>query len=152
VPTSERRPGYLRRRILAVDDEALLLKAYRRMLGDTHDVVTVLGAEDALRLLETDDAFAVILCDLQMPDMSGMDLYALVRARMPKLADRFIFVTGGAFSGDAKRFVEENSPAVINKPFRIEEVLAMIDRQAELASAQPAAAKARAAASRPAAS
>ena len=72
--------GYSRRRILAVDDEALLLKAYRRMLGDVHDVQTALGAQEALRVLTGDRAFDVILCDLQMPDMSGMELYAVVRA------------------------------------------------------------------------
>jgi hypothetical protein len=81
-----------------------------------------------------------------------MDLYAVVRTRMPKMAERFIFVTGGAFSADAKRFLEETSPAVINKPFRIDEVLAMIDHQAELAGKPPATAKARAAAPRPVAS
>ena len=153
VPVApERRPGYERRRILAVDDEALLLKAYGRMLGETHDVVTALGAEEALRLLEADDGFAVILCDLQMPDMSGMDLFAVVRTRMPAMADRFIFVTGGAFSADAKRFVEETSPAVVNKPFRIEELLALIDHQAQIARSQATTAKARPAAARPVAS
>jgi signal transduction histidine kinase len=149
-PPSDRRPGYQRRRILAVDDEALLLKAYRRMLGETHDVITCLGAEEALRLLETDDDFAVILCDLQMPDMSGMDLYAVVRARMPAVAERFIFVTGGAFSADAKRFLEETSPAVVNKPFRIEELLVLIDQQAEVAGAASARAPAQPAAAAPA--
>jgi signal transduction histidine kinase len=152
VPAPDRRPGYERRRVLAVDDEALLLKAYRRMLGETHDVVTALGAEEALRLLETDNDFGVVLCDLQMPDMSGMDLFAVVRARMPALADRFIFVTGGAFSADAKRFLEETSPAVVNKPFRLDELLALIDQQAALAQAQSAKVKIRLAAARPASS
>ena len=46
--------GYPRRRILAVDDEALLLKAYRRMLGDAHELTTALGGHEALRILERD--------------------------------------------------------------------------------------------------
>ena len=127
--------GYSRRRILAVDDEALLLKAYRRMLGDVHDVQTAVGAQEALRVLTSDRAFDVVLCDLQMPDVSGAELYAIVRSRFPALADRFIFVTGGAFSSDAKRFLEESSCAVIHKPFRVEELLTMIESKIEASGA-----------------
>jgi len=133
APASEITPApreYPRRRILAVDDEALLLKAYRRMLTDVHDVVTALGAQEALSTLERDRAFDVVLCDLQMPEMSGMDLHTEVQMRFPSLADRFVFVTGGAFSIDAKRFLEESVCAVIQKPFRIEDLLALVDRKA----------------------
>ena len=52
-------------------------------------------------------AFDVVLCDLQMPEVSGMELYAAVRERFPALADRFVFVTGGAFSSDARKFLED---------------------------------------------
>jgi signal transduction histidine kinase len=136
APESTQPPqGYSRRRILAVDDEALLLKAYRRMLGDVHDVQTAVGAQEALRLLTSDRAFDVVLCDLQMPDVSGVELYAVVRARFPALADRFIFVTGGAFSSDAKRFLEESSCSVIHKPFRVEELLTMIESKIEASAA-----------------
>ncbi|HET6146057.1 MAG TPA: response regulator [Polyangia bacterium] len=134
APAPENNPaplGYSRRRILAIDDEALLLKAYRRMLSDVHDVQTAVGAQEALRVLASDREFDVILCDLQMPDVSGADLYAAVRDLYPGLAERFIFVTGGAFSSDAKRFLEESSCLVINKPFRVEELLTMIDRKVE---------------------
>ena len=70
-----RRTATPRRRILAVDDEALLLKAYRRMLGDAHELTTALGGHEALRMLERDARFDVVLCDLQMPEMSGMELH-----------------------------------------------------------------------------
>jgi CheY-like chemotaxis protein len=116
--------------VLAVDDEALLLKAYRRMIGDVHELATALGGHEALRVLERDPGYDVILCDLQMPEMSGMELHAAVRARMPALADRFVFVTGGAFSSDARRFMEESVAAVIQKPFRVEDLMALIERTA----------------------
>jgi two-component system, cell cycle sensor histidine kinase and response regulator CckA len=122
--------GYPRRRVLAVDDEALLLKAYRRMLGEAHELTTALGGTEALRILARDVAFDVVLCDLQMPEVSGMELYAAVRERFPSLADRFVFVTGGAFSSDARRFLEESVAAVIQKPFRLDDLLALIERTA----------------------
>jgi signal transduction histidine kinase/ActR/RegA family two-component response regulator len=122
--------GGARRRILAVDDEALLLKAYRRMLGDRHELITALGGQEALHELEADPAFDVVLCDLQMPGMSGMELHAAVRERFPALADRFVFVTGGAFSVEARRFLDTSVAAVINKPFRIEDLLTLVERTA----------------------
>jgi signal transduction histidine kinase/CheY-like chemotaxis protein len=121
---------YPRRRVLAVDDEPLLLKAYRRMLSDVHLVDTALGGVEALRALEEDADYEVILCDLQMPELSGMAFHEAVRRRWPALAGRFVFVTGGAFSPDAKRFLEETVCAVIQKPFRVEDLLALIERKA----------------------
>ncbi|MES1164689.1 MAG: response regulator [Verrucomicrobiota bacterium] len=129
-------PAYRRRRVLAVDDEALLLKAYRRMLADVHDIATALGARDALLLLEKDSDFDLILCDLQMPETSGMDLFALVKARYPHLGDRFVFVTGGAFSADAKRFLDQ-AVTCLSKPFRIEELLSIIEQRIAERADQP---------------
>lgn len=122
------RPNYGRRRILCVDDEALLLKAYRRMLADVHDVVTALGGRDALLILEKQRDFDLVLCDLQMPEMSGMELHSQVRTLYPELAERFVFVTGGAFSAEAKRFLEQ-AITCLNKPFRIDELLAVIEQK-----------------------
>ena len=62
-----------------------------------------------------------------MPEMSGMELHAAVAKRYPALANRFVFVTGGAFSGDARRFLEESVPAVIQKPFSVDDLLSLID-------------------------
>jgi CheY-like chemotaxis protein len=121
-------PTYRRRRVLAIDDEALLLKAYRRMLADVHDVTTALGGRDALLILQKQDDFDLILCDLQMPEMSGMDLYATVKARFPHLGERFVFVTGGAFSAEAKRFLEQ-AITCLGKPFRVEELLSIIEQK-----------------------
>lgn len=119
-----------RRRLLAVDDEALLLKAYRRMLTSHHDVETMLGAKEALRLFGQDRAFDVVLCDLQMPEMSGSELYEAVRQRWPELAQRFIFITGGACSQEARRFLESPGLACIHKPFQVGELLELIESRA----------------------
>lgn len=119
-------PPSRRRRILAVDDEPLLLKAYRRMLADAHEVITALGGRDALLVLQKEPSFDVILCDLQMPEMSGMELYAKIKARYPEMADRFVFATGGAFSSEAKRFLDQGI-SCIGKPFRIDELTAAIE-------------------------
>jgi signal transduction histidine kinase len=116
-----------RRRVLAIDDEALLLKAFQRMLITHHDIETKLGAREALRHFAEDRRFDVVLCDLQMPDMSGVELYTAVKRQWPELAQRFIFITGGAFSPEARRFLEEPGIACINKPFQLRELLELIE-------------------------
>jgi signal transduction histidine kinase/ActR/RegA family two-component response regulator len=125
-----------RRRVLAVDDEALLLKAFQRMLSTHHDIETKLGAREALRCFGQDRKFDVVLCDLQMPDMSGVELYAAVKQQWPELAERFIFITGGAFSPEARRFMEDPSITCINKPFQLRELLELIEARAGEGQAQ----------------
>jgi CheY-like chemotaxis protein len=97
------------------------------MLGEAHELVTALGGHEALKVLEKDARFDVVMCDLQMPEMSGMELHQAVMNSHPALADRFVFVTGGAFSGDARRFLEEAVPAVIQKPFNVDDLLLLVD-------------------------
>jgi signal transduction histidine kinase len=116
-----------RRRVLAIDDEALLLKAFRRMLVSHHDIETKLGAREALRCFSEDRRFDIVLCDLQMPDMSGVELHSVVKRQWPDLANRFIFITGGAFSPEARRFLEDSTIACINKPFQLQELLELIE-------------------------
>jgi signal transduction histidine kinase/DNA-binding response OmpR family regulator len=116
-----------RRRLLAVDDEALLLKAYRRMLNRHHDIETTLGAKEALRIFGQDRNFDVVLCDLQMPGMSGSELFETVKQRWPELAQRFIFITGGACSPEARLFLESPGLASIHKPFQVAELLELIE-------------------------
>jgi signal transduction histidine kinase/ActR/RegA family two-component response regulator len=120
-----------RRRLLAIDDEALLLKAYRRMLTAHHDIETMLGSKEALRLFGQDRNFDVVLCDLQMPEMSGSELYEVVKKRWPDLARRFIFITGGACSQEARQFLESPDLISIHKPFQAAELLDLIESHAE---------------------
>jgi len=100
------------------------------MLLSHHDVETMLGAKEALRLFGQDRAFDVVLCDLQMPEMSGSELYETVRQRWPELAQRFIFITGGACSQEARRFLESPGLAFIHKPFQVGELLELIESHA----------------------
>ena len=125
-----------RRRVLAIDDEALLLKAFQRMLVSHHDIETKLGAREALRCFGQDRRFDVVLCDLQMPDMSGVELYEMVKQQWPELAARFIFITGGAFSAEARRFLEDPGISCINKPFQLRELLELIEARVGDSEAQ----------------
>src|SRR5258708_496301 len=100
LPASEPQPGRppKRARVLLVDDERPLGDSLRILLADFHDVEPVTSAEEALRRLERDRAFDVILCDLMMPHMSGMEFYDRLKVVAPALVERVAFLTGGAFT------------------------------------------------------
>jgi PAS domain S-box-containing protein len=119
--------GAARRRVLVVDDEPALLTVIRSLLQDRHDVVTASGTRHALTILEGDSRFHAILADLMMADLTGMDLYVAVRDRHPGLESRFVFMTGGAFSLQARNFLAQTQNRCIEKPFAREDLLDAID-------------------------
>jgi CheY-like chemotaxis protein len=121
-PTSSRRAA-----ILIVDDEVSVGQVLRRRLRD-HDVTAVTSAREALDLLARDARFDVIVCDLMMPEMSGMQLYdELLRIRAD-VVKRVVFMTGGAFTGAAPAFLERVPNECLEKPFTESALRAAIQR------------------------
>ncbi len=114
-----------RLRVLVVDDEPKVGISMKRMLrGDEVEVLD--DARDALAVLKRDRGYDAVLCDLMMPDVTGMDLYAEVRAIDPAFARRFVFMTGGAFTPRARAFVADVPNITLEKPFDSERVRSAI--------------------------
>ena len=106
-----------RGRVLVVDDEDLVLRAVKRVLQRDHDVITTSSAIEALALSGQGEPFDLILCDLMMPDMTGMELHAELERAEPGYAARMVFLTGGAFTSSARQFLAEPGRHCIDKPF-----------------------------------
>jgi DNA-binding NtrC family response regulator len=87
-----------------------------RVLAEQHEVRLATSARDALALLEQQD-FDVVLCDLLMPGMSGMDLYRELALLRPGAERRMVFMTGGAFTPRAAEFLARVDNPRIEKPF-----------------------------------
>lgn len=95
-------------RILIVDDEVAVLDGLRRQLRKRFDVRTATGGEDALRLLASaDEAVAVIVSDMRMPEMDGATLLGRVRRQHPDVVR--ILLTGQADTQSAIAAVNEGS-------------------------------------------
>jgi signal transduction histidine kinase/CheY-like chemotaxis protein len=109
-------PAPRRGRVLVVDDEPLVGAALRRVLSREHDVVVVTSGADALERMGRGERYDVILCDLVMPQMSGLQLAAELERIVPAQAQALLFMTGGAFTEATERFVGENSKRVLEKP------------------------------------
>jgi len=106
-----------RSRILVVDDEPMMGKAIQRMLSAEHEVLAVTSARDALGRVSDGERFDIILCDLMMPEVTGMDLHAELLRDAPEQAERVVFMTGGAFTSGAREFLEHVRNPRIEKPF-----------------------------------
>ena len=119
-------PAAARRRILVIDDEPLIGTVIRRMLAADYDVVPVTSAADGLKALREAGPFELVMCDLMMPEMSGMEFYDELRAVNANLADNMVFLTGGAFTADARAFLDRVANERMEKPFDTSALRAMI--------------------------
>ena len=128
-PTAPRRvPVSQRGRILVIDDEAFVAYAIRRALERAHAVTVAASAAEGLAALSA-HPFDVILCDVMLPDVSGIDLYAQVSVEHPEQARRMIFITGGAFTNRARDFLDSVPNACLDKPFEPPELLSLINER-----------------------
>jgi PAS domain S-box-containing protein len=124
-----------RRRILIIDDEPRLAQSMRMLIEPSHDVsVTTRGAE-ALAWVSEGQRFDLVLCDLQMPGTTGMDVYSHLRAHAPELAERLVFISGGAYTQATRDFVRSVRNRILEKPVRPNELLATIDEALATTSA-----------------
>jgi PAS domain S-box-containing protein len=130
VGATEKRPPAASRhgRVLVVDDEPFVLSTIKVILGRSHNLVGAANGAEALKILEGDDQFDVILCDLMMQQSSGMDLHAALVRRQPELARRMLFMTGGAYTPYAQRFLAAVPNPRIDKPFRPAELLSIVEQ------------------------
>jgi PAS domain S-box-containing protein len=106
-----------RARILVIDDEPLVRRAVVRSLEPEYEVLAVATAGEALRRLEAGEAFDLILCDLMMPEMTGMELAGRLEQNLPRMAARMVFLSGGAFTPESAAFLGSVGSRFVEKPF-----------------------------------
>lgn len=118
-----------RARILIIEDEVLLGKAIARILN-AHEVVIANEGKKALDLIFGKEAFDIILCDLLMPNMTGMDVFETVCKKAPELKNRFVFMTGSAFTTRAREFLANIPNLALNKPLDANHLRSIIQQYA----------------------
>jgi len=120
-------------RVLVIDDEPLVGRLVEAALVGHHVDVVTEPAAGMLLLGEND--YDVVLCDLKMPDISGLEVYARLSAQRPELCQRFVLMTGAAADHDVETFVDRSGVPVLRKPFAIRElrnlVHGLVSAQAE---------------------
>jgi CheY-like chemotaxis protein len=112
--------------VLVVEDEVALAAAVSEALKDAgYSVDRAADGEEALALVRS-QPFDVVICDLKMPRLDGKAFYRTLKAAVPGLARRVIFVTGDVAGTDAEAFLEESKCRWLAKPFRLADLLKVV--------------------------
>ncbi|MFO0596659.1 MAG: ATP-binding protein [Myxococcaceae bacterium] len=119
-----------RGRVMIIDDEGLLLRAYDRALSPNFELVLCDGFASAVSTLST-TTIDLIICDVMMPDRDGVDFHDWVSRHRPDLVARVFYSTGGAFAPRAQDFIERLGKRVLAKPLTPELVASMLDQVRE---------------------
>ncbi len=126
-------------RVLMVEDDPLIAAAHRRILTRYGgcDVALVETLADARDALADGQDYAVILCDLTLPDGSGAELLTWLGAARPELAARAIVLTGGAVDAASQRVIGAGETEILHKPVDPDLLLARVAAVAARAAAAP---------------
>ena len=112
--------------VLVIDDEPLVAKLLETILRRAWDVTVASSGAEALELV-AGRRFDVILCDLMMPGMSGIDVAGTLGERDPDHRRRMLFLTGGAVTIEAEQFLARADVRHLTKPISRAELHAALE-------------------------
>ena len=104
-------------RLLVIDDDAMILKSVARVLKADHEVICLSSAAVALQQLDAGARFDLVLCDIMMPDMTGMEFHDALQAVAPELLSQVVYMTGGIFVPNVREFLDRVPNQRVEKPF-----------------------------------
>ena len=109
-------------RILVVDDEAAVLTFLGDLLArEGYDVETASSGEEAIEMVK-EKRYSLILCDIKLPGLSGIEIYSELGKIATSLKKRIIFITGDVIGADTRRFIKSTRAPCITKPFNVTEL------------------------------
>jgi CheY-like chemotaxis protein len=114
-------------RVLVVDDDPAVLRAFRRVLQGEHEIVTALDGSDALRIVLGGMRVDAIICDIGMPKLDGPAFFSELFELRPQLMPRVVFCTGGPPSDKIQRFLERLQAPLLFKPVSAAELQRAVD-------------------------
>ena len=113
-------------KVLVVDDEEGIRESLKLILGDHYDIILTDSGEQALRVLEADPSIALVLMDIKMPKVDGLDVLKEMKAKRPSL--KVIMVTGYKAVETAGEAARLGASGYIIKPFKSDEILNTVKR------------------------
>jgi DNA-binding response OmpR family regulator len=124
-------------RVLVVDDERIVCSGVEKILVRRgHSVEQALSVAEAVKAIDRDPAFDLVLADLMMPQAGGLDLVRIAKHRWPGIP--VVIMTGYASIGSAIDATRAGAAGYVPKPFTPEELEAAIERVSIIAAPRPA--------------
>jgi len=120
-----------RGKVLIVDDEPAIRNILARILSNKGlQTQTVSSGKAALAMIH-DTGFDLLVADLKMSGLSGMDLYQTLRKKRPDMADKTVFITGDTMTEETNEFLSSSGRPYLAKPFTPMEFLEIIEHALE---------------------
>lgn len=108
-------------KLLYVDDEELNRQMFKIHFGNDFEVYTVEDGEKGLEALETIDGIIVVISDMKMPKMNGVEFVKIAKERFPQ--KKFYILTGFEITAEIREALESGLIVkFFNKPFNINEI------------------------------
>lgn len=118
-----------RKRVLIIDDDSRNIFALAHTLKvKSFDCISCLSAEEALKLLQTEETVDAILIDMMMPEMDGYEAIPLIK-KIPSREDTLIVaVTAQAMTGDKEKCLEAGADDYVSKPIDVDKLLKALSK------------------------
>jgi signal transduction histidine kinase/CheY-like chemotaxis protein len=127
-----------RRVVLVIDDDPIQSRALRRALRP-HQVKTAGTASEAeILLLDPSYSPDLVICDVYLPGANGNVLHDRIRRARPAMADRFVFITGGALGQVEADYIKTSRQPTLQKPLDLKSLFALFSPSDRGDSAPPA--------------
>ncbi|KQO22847.1 histidine kinase [Flavobacterium sp. Leaf82] len=118
-----------KKRLLIIDDDSRNIFALEHTLrAKSYDCLSCLSAEEALKILSTDEPVDAILIDMMMPEMDGYDAIPIIKAIPERRSAYIVAVTAQAMIGDKEKCLEAGADAYISKPVDVDKLLAILSK------------------------
>ncbi|MBF4515485.1 response regulator [Flavobacterium sp. ANB] len=113
-----------KKRLLIIDDDSRNIFALVNTLrAKSFDCLSCLSAEEAIRLLETDEVIDAVLIDMMMPEMDGYEAIPIIK-KIPSRKDVLVIaVTAQAMTGDKEKCLEAGADDYVSKPIDVDRLL-----------------------------
>lgn len=114
-------------RVLVVDDDPTVLRAFRRVLSADHEIVTARDGAEALRVVLGGKRVDAIICDIGMPKLDGPTFFSELFELRPQMMPRVVFCTGGMPNEKTQRFLDRLQAPLLFKPVAAADLRSAID-------------------------
>lgn len=116
-----------KKRVLIIDDDARNIFALTATLrAKSYDCVSCLHAQDALKLLQTDEKIDAILLDMMMPEMDGYEAIPRIKNITSRAQTPIFSVTAQAMVGDREKCLAAGATEYISKPIDVDRLLKLL--------------------------
>ncbi len=119
--------------VLIIEDESTVATAIARILsvtlGKQSSLETkIVSGKEALELFKNNKYFDAILCDLNLADINGMEIYQYLQKESPDVVQRLAFVTGDQNTPEIQHFLKSSGCPYLHKPFETEDLLEIVTK------------------------